>query len=734
MKKRSLYPIMLCPHLRKKNVSIFYLPGRTVSVYAPAKIISKIIMLCRGTESLFVIARQLEKTWDRASVQKLLALLLENGVIVDAHSLQLHTQEFVGNPTYFFATHTDRYVWSLVEKSSKQEKISTQGKTIPLPINRTHFQELLAKRKSHRTFRRNSSISQESLSALLWSGYGRIEMKDNDIPSRRTVPSAGALYPLRISLILLTPVGDMQPGIYRVYFGEKYSVTLSREGDIDDVHACFVDPLILENACGVIVISGSYEWNAKKYTNRSLLYVPLEAGHSAQNIHLAALSEDIATVEIGGFLEKSLMKIIGLGKDYVPLTTIIFGKATTEELHNSLGEIHWREKVSDRYTIPFYMCFGRMPTWKKGEWACGRSRNANHASQKVISEMLEWNAFTDLNGVIYDAYENLDPSVRIHPEQIVRYHPLQYRNGIRGCHPFNESDDKAGWVCGVDIKSGKEKFVLADLVLYPYQPRSQRYSYANSSGCATHQSIEKAVESALYELAERDAFLLHWINQISPRQITHQSLPSWARVRIQNLEKAGLRVSIADMSFEIPVIFLSGISESDGVFICSAASSPDPQEMLEKALMELEASFFCFIEDPKKSRILATRVQFPEDHAALYTQKHAIDKARFLLQGTRNTWKAFAKVARQKTKRSIQTLLIEAGYDNAIVIDRTSSIAESLGRKTVRVIVPGLVPMYFGYGLASLGLPRIIEAPILQGYMKKVLGFGKLNTFPHPFN
>jgi oxalate decarboxylase/phosphoglucose isomerase-like protein (cupin superfamily) len=41
---------------------------------------------------------------------------------------------------------------------------------------------------------------------------------------------------------------------------------------------------MLEKAHGVVVISGSFKITGQKYGNRSLLYVPLEAGHVAQNM------------------------------------------------------------------------------------------------------------------------------------------------------------------------------------------------------------------------------------------------------------------------------------------------------------------------------------------------------------------------------------------------------------------------------------------------------------------
>lgn len=79
-------------------------------------------------------------------------------------------------------------------------------------------------------------------------------------------------------------------------------------------------------AHGVIVISGSFRIAGEKYGNRGMLYVLLEAGHVAQNINLAAVERDVATVEIGGFVDTLLAKAINLPKYYHPLITVVFGK------------------------------------------------------------------------------------------------------------------------------------------------------------------------------------------------------------------------------------------------------------------------------------------------------------------------------------------------------------------------------------------------------------------------
>ena len=51
----------------------------------------------------------------------------------------------------------------------------------------------------------------------------------------------------------------------------------------------------------------------------------------------------------------------------------------------------------------------------------------------------------------------------------------------------------------------------------------------------------------------------------------------------------------------------------------------------------------------------------------------------------------------------------------------------------VKVFVPGLVPLNFGYGTEPCGMKRIYDIPIRMGYRLTTLPYGKLTKFPHPY-
>ena len=73
-------------------------------------------------------------------------------------------------------------------------------------------------------------------------------------------------------------------------------------------------------------------------------------------------------------------------------------------------------------------------------------------------------------------------------------------------------------------------------------------------------------------------------------------------------------------------------------------------------------------------------------------------------------------------------LLATANNENVLVIIQLSGGNDGLN--IVRSIVPGLVPMTFGFGQAPLGMKRLYEVASLFG---KKMSYRLLNKFTHPF-
>lgn len=201
----------------------------------------------------------------------------------------------------------------------------------PVTDSDTPVEEALLNRRSVREYR-NESLSLQDISQLLWAAQGMTGR------SFRTVPSAGALYPLEVYLAA-GRVDGLSPGVYR-YVPAEHSIILVRDGDrrTELVDSAGMQPFVKE-APAAILIAGVYERTTGKYSSRDrdeatgaeymrgVKYVHMEAGHAAQNVYLQAEALGLGTVTIGAFSDEDVKRVLGLRDDERPLYVMPVGKA-----------------------------------------------------------------------------------------------------------------------------------------------------------------------------------------------------------------------------------------------------------------------------------------------------------------------------------------------------------------------------------------------------------------------
>ena len=192
---------------------------------------------------------------------------------------------------------------------------------LPDPATDSVFslEKSLARRRSIRKFSQ-ASITLANVAQLLWAAQGITH------PSGyRNAPSAGALYPLEVYL-MVGMVDKVYPGIYH-YKPQQHILTLVKEGDFREqlTRAALGQRAILR-APAILVISAVYERTTGKYGQRGIRYVHLDAGHAAQNVCLQATALGLGTVPIGAFQDDEVAAILQLEKGQVPLYILPMGK------------------------------------------------------------------------------------------------------------------------------------------------------------------------------------------------------------------------------------------------------------------------------------------------------------------------------------------------------------------------------------------------------------------------
>lgn len=182
----------------------------------------------------------------------------------------------------------------------------------------TSIEEALQTRRSVREFNVDG-VSLEKIAQLLWAGQGVTAER-----GYRTVPSAGALYPLEIYLVA-GEVSGLEQGVYR-YLPAEHALALVARGDPRaEVQAAALHQDAIGIAPALIVIAAQYDRTTGKYGQRGVRYVHIETGCAAQNIYLQTVPLGLGTVLIGAFHDQDVVEILGMPPDHQPLAIMPVG-------------------------------------------------------------------------------------------------------------------------------------------------------------------------------------------------------------------------------------------------------------------------------------------------------------------------------------------------------------------------------------------------------------------------
>ena len=140
---------------------------------------------------------------------------------------------------------------------------------------------LLQQRRSVRSYQK-LSLNLAEVGQLLWSAQGVSGAQD-----LRTAPSAGALYPLKL-FVVVGDVNELSPGIYQYNTGE-HSLLKTANGDLrKSLQEAALDQSCIGDAAVIVVFTAIYRRTTWKYGDRVVRYVHMEVGHAGQNLFLQA--------------------------------------------------------------------------------------------------------------------------------------------------------------------------------------------------------------------------------------------------------------------------------------------------------------------------------------------------------------------------------------------------------------------------------------------------------------
>lgn len=325
--------------------------------------------------------------------------------------------------------------------------------------------------------------------------------------------------------------------------------------------------------------------------------------------------------------------------------------------------------------------------------------------------------------------------------------------------PFEE-DQECRWCWGFSFGRGEPILVpeaCAYFRAHRREPAERPFVYEISNGCALGSCLEEAILHGLLEVAERDAFLLTWYARMPAPRLDLAS----ARDRTVPMQAAAIAAETGYevLAFEttvehgIPCVWTMAVHPGDPgaapKMVCAAGAHPSLEHAVLNGLSELGPILVDLIRrfpnDADRARLMVadpTLVATMPDHSTLYGAAEAFDRLQFLTGSGRvrrldepphSQQEAFRNEDLSDDLREALKRFLDNGMD-VIVVDQTTPEHRVGGFSCVKVLVPGSMPMTFGYHhRRTLGLPRLGSVPTLLGHRREPLAYKELNQHPHPF-
>lgn len=348
-----------------------------------------------------------------------------------------------------------------------------------------------------------------------------------------------------------------------------------------------------------------------------------------------------------------------------------------------------------------------------------------YAATDFLGESVRWASESQLDG----------PAISL--SSVPRCSAKELANGRCPLSPV-DPDATIRWVQGTDLATGDLTWVPAVMACYRLQnPKAgEGFWYRISTGCAVHTDPVEALVRGLYEVAERDAIAVTWLQRL-PLPLLHMrgcselidELLGWCQ---RHFVKTYLFDATTDLC--VPTVLCLQIAEFDSHMrqAVSCATGRTLTAASEKALLDVLRYRI-----PRQEQLEPP--EEPHDFSSVgdgsaYMGRPGMAPAfEFLRSGAR------LRVAPPRSPlpddpvaalAAITGTLADRGM-RAIAVNRTCAELSDVGLTAVCVIVPELQPM----SLHPLGQyrahPRLYELPRLMGY--RSAGEEELNPWPLPF-
>ncbi len=313
----SVYPFVSGYSYTEDDSISFLLPNTLITLNgADLALVNEICKLCNGFRTGKEIVENIisKKKYKEKEIVSVISELLDVSVLVDVHSYYLLYHFISSNPMAYFKSLDSGQLASIFKENSRLFS--------PKFTSRTYLEKLMEARSSMRNFSK-TAVSEDEFNRVIWAVYGKI--KRASLENRvgfGTIPSGGALYPLKIRVICLKKLGSLKKGVYGFHNGK---IKFLKKISVPEMNSSFFGKQpFLQHSSLCIAIAADFAKTTRKYSNRGYRYALLEAGHAAQNAYLWCAENNLGIVEISGFKDEEFSRLVKLKFPLEAVLTTLF--------------------------------------------------------------------------------------------------------------------------------------------------------------------------------------------------------------------------------------------------------------------------------------------------------------------------------------------------------------------------------------------------------------------------
>ena len=681
--KNDFAPILVVPAVpHEGGIRFLYCKNQIDVGPEMAEELWKILEFCNGYNTVETIVELSSLPFDE--VFEILSELIELELVVDSREQYLHFHRIRNYPTGFNRNLSQD---EITKYSASPRKPAKSGEVISFEKDEnTFFSGILGKRRSCRSFS-DTKLSLKQVGNLCHYAYF---IKDH------VVPSGGALYPLRIYVLVEKDQDDFRAGYYEYDAENDTLILFNSEVDEEQLKYCFNQEEMPFGSSVQIVIAADLKRQPFKYANRGYMLTQVEVGHVAENISLYCAEQGLGACEMGGVQDEPLKKELELEDDIWPIISIPIGYPLNtgtepfDKIHyveENVGEGKPIEKIWTRVFGDDGSFFGATTIYHD---ECGNEQYAGATSPSYADAIFKatiegYERF--LSGQVRSDYFGKASDLKswLHPYD---YFPLTKEQAEKCGVSYFTKDLPISWTIGHKF-DGTEVYVPSDIVYYGHRTDKNRIYFGHSSGIAAYSNHKEAEKRALVELIERDALMRNWYSHESPNNIAEKILPIHVRKRISHWQKQNRKIMILEMPSKYGWVFEAIVVSNEYPFFVSGAAATIERanipDTINKALQEAEYNLLLCINYPDNSEIDPKLVSTPTDHGKVYHMEKNANMLSWLWSGRKtNHFTRNAEWSVEALKKHLDVTTVDLS-------------SPAYKWSVVRVFSPKLVQINFGF-------------------------------------